>query len=309
MVPFTKSGDSIVFVVSGTSYKVVKGDKNYYAVAKAIKDNKNGDEILEIFRVGGNIQAVLKDMPRVTFDGTNVFVDGEVLHDSIVQKVVNIARDGLPVEPVLKFIDNVSKNPSFNSRQQGYGFLEHSDIALTEDGYFIAFRAVANNYLSKRANKDGSVNRNMVGDVVEMDRSLVDDNPDNHCSQGLHVGSIKYAGQGGFYHNYGDRTMLVKVNPADIVSVPNDHSCQKCRVCKYEVVGEVDKVMEVSLYTTEGQPYPVQFADAVEFSGFDYDDDYDDDNEIYDYEDEDEWDSEIDFEDDDDFEMPRELRL
>jgi hypothetical protein len=30
--------------------------------------------------------------------------------------------------------------------------------------------------------------------------------------------------------------MIVEINPADVVSVPNDSDCQKLRTCKYKVV-------------------------------------------------------------------------
>ena len=52
------------------------------------------------------------------------------------------------------------------------------------------------------------------------------------CSDGFHAGSLDYAegfGRGG-------NLMIVEINPADVVSVPNDSDCQKLRTCKYKVV-------------------------------------------------------------------------
>ena len=49
---------------------------------------------------------------------------------------------------------------------------------------------------------------------------------------GFHAGSLDYAegfGRGG-------NLMIVEINPADVVSVPNDSDCQKLRTCKYKVV-------------------------------------------------------------------------
>jgi hypothetical protein len=34
--------------------------------------------------------------------------------------------------------------------------------------------------------------------------------------------------------------MIVKANPKDIVSIPNDAGNQKCRTCRYEVIGELE---------------------------------------------------------------------
>jgi hypothetical protein len=303
VAPFTYSGGNLVFVVEGRPYKVSKSDRNFSAVAKALQEGKYGQELLDIFKVGANLRDVLPKNGRISFDGSNVYIDGQILHDSIVQKVRDIADAGLPIAPILKFIENIEKNPSFNSRNQLYGFLEHSDIALTDDGCFVAYKAVRSDYFDKYT---GKIYNGITGKPVTMDRSKIDDNVRNHCSAGLHVGSIKYAGEGGFYHNYGDRTMLVKVNPQNVVSVPDDFSCQKCRVCEYLVIGEVDKALEVPLYTAEGKPYEVKPTTAAEFSGFDYDDDDYEDSDVYDCDEDDDYDSEFDNEESD---LPEEIDL
>jgi 23S rRNA U2552 (ribose-2'-O)-methylase RlmE/FtsJ len=78
---------------------------------------------------------------------------------------------------------------------------------------------------------------NAIGETIEVSRRQVDDNRDIGCSYGLHVGSLDYAS------SWGPKVIVVKVDPADVVSVPKDCSCQKCRVSKYEVlydfVGEI----------------------------------------------------------------------
>ena len=65
-----------------------------------------------------------------------------------------------------------------------------------------------------------------------------------HCSSGLHVGSLSYSGPGGWYNSGDDKIVIVKVNPADAVSVPSDHGASKLRVCKYEVIGEYEKDLD-----------------------------------------------------------------
>jgi hypothetical protein len=303
MVPFTLSGENLVFTVDGKPYKISRHDRNFKAVAQGINSGKTEKEVLQLFNKGVNVTDYLKDNERVTFDGQNVYIDGEVLHDVIVDRIRKIAELGLPVEQLLKFISNIHKNPSFNSRAQLYGFLEHGDIAITDDGCFIAYKAVRNDYKDKYS---GKFDNSVTGVPIVMDRSKIDDNPNNHCSSGLHVGSIKYAGVGGYYHDGGDRTMLVKVNPKDVVSVPNDHSCQKCRVCEYLVIGEVDSPLQETLYTADGEPYPVQFADTKEYECFDYDEDDDYDSDIYDYDEEDDYDDIIGLDEDD---LPPRIKL
>ena len=47
------------------------------------------------------------------------------------------------------------------------------------------------------------------------------------CGHGFHVGTMNYASQFGGSNRH---LMACKVNPKDVVSVPYDHSCEKCRV-------------------------------------------------------------------------------
>jgi hypothetical protein len=67
-----------------------------------------------------------------------------------------------------------------------------------------------------------------------MARNKVDDNQNNTCSQGLH-----FCSEGYLKHFGGARTVIVKINPRDVVSIPNDYNQTKGRACRYEVIGEV----------------------------------------------------------------------
>jgi hypothetical protein len=113
---------------------------------------------------------------------------------------------------------------------------------------------------------EGSI-YNGVGEVIEVARRSVDDNKDNHCSFGLHVGSYDYANN---WAGSDGRLLVVEVDPADAVSVPTDCEYQKLRVSKYRVLSDI---------TPERKEIP----DAVynEEASDDYDPDY---NPDYDFE-------------------------
>ena len=42
-------------------------------------------------------------------------------------------------------------------------------------------------------------------------------------------------------HFGGERIVIVKINPRDVVSIPTDYNDSKGRACRYEVVDEIDK--------------------------------------------------------------------
>lgn len=187
----------------------------------------------------------------ITFNGEPV--------GSTMQKRVAEARElGLPLEPFEKFLGKLDNNPSFNSRQQLMGFLDACDLPITDAGDFIAYKAVRDDFFDKHS---GTV-KYAIGSVVEMPRSAVDDNPANTCSHGLHVCSKAYG-------RFADRLLIVYVNPADVVSVPNEYNNAKMRVCKLTVGEEVKDFRD--------------FTDEPIYSNH-----YDEESYDYDY---DEWDS------------------
>jgi len=97
-----------------------------------------------------------------------------------------------------------------------------------------------------------------------MKRQDVDENPDNYCSAGLHIGSWAFA------KGVGARVVLVEVDPADVVSVPNDHNAQKCRVEKYKVLSDLTAPINGPLKDVNP---PAETVDEVDEDDEDEDDD------------------------------------
>ena len=115
-------------------------------------------------------------------------------------------------------------------------------------------------------NERGQI-KNEVGDTIEVQRRSVDDNRQNSCSHGLHIGSFDYANS---WASEG-KLLLVRFNPRDAVSVPQDSECQKLRVCKYEVLEEIERDnSEID------QPYYGVYTNGNINKDNDYDEDYDD---------------------------------
>lgn len=79
-----------------------------------------------------------------------------------------------------------------------------------------------------------------------MPRDRVDSNGRVECSVGLHVGTYEYAS--GYV---GNMMLLVKVNPRDVVSVP-DYDFSKLRSCRYTIIAaDVPGVLDSKLYIDE----------------------------------------------------------
>jgi hypothetical protein len=109
-----------------------------------------------------------------------------------------------------------------------------------------------------------------------MPRNKVDEDKDRTCSHGLHFCSH------GYLSNFsGEKVVVLKVNPRDVVAIPADYNNTKGRACRYEVVGElspaeVEKAMHNGLWgSTVITDYDDADRDFDEDHMEDLDNDYD----------------------------------
>lgn len=191
---------------------------------------------------------------RVSYDGATIFFDDDPIHSTLVEHIKASLTDGTHSwEPLVKFLERQAANPSMTSRRELYDWLLASGLVIADDGRFIGYKGLDRNSHSVTHGGayvngtwvDGHV-PNHIGSVISLDRSAVDDDRTQHCSAGLHVGSYAFAQA--FSR---DVIATVLVDPADVVSVPDDHGCEKLRTCRYEVVKtEKDNATYLGRYST-----------------------------------------------------------
>lgn len=160
--------------------------------------------------------------------GDQILLDKEILPASLSDRVLAMADAGLDFTPLINFWNNIKLNPSQESKNDLYAFLEHNGIPLTRDGFFIAYKRVDENF------KDAHTHSmdNSIGATVSMPRSEVNHDRTVTCSRGLHCANYEYASK--FYPN--GILVEVMVNPKDVVSVPVDYDQAKMRCCEYKII-------------------------------------------------------------------------
>lgn len=205
---------------------------------------------------------------------------GEEIHNIVVDRILNFIKNGLPYEPLVKFLDKLMQNPSRRAVNELYKFLEHKKMPLTPDGDFLAYKSVRADFTDWYSGQHNF----SIGQVREMARNQVCDNADVGCSAGYHAGSEEYAKS----FNGGGNLVIVKINPADVVSVPTDCECQKLRASRLEVVAlyrkALDKELYDKVYDNYIHPYRPEAQEAMnEIFGYDDEDDYEDDEDDNDY--------------------------
>jgi len=277
-VPYTLSEDSICVFWEGKPYTIRKDNANYEPLRKALFDARYEDvgqyldlkQAIEDF-VDGDVE--IKDEV--------VYYKGFRLAGVVVDKLLEMLRGGLKdSDPLVNYIKRLMENPSSNSIEELYTFLGYRSLPITPDGKILGYKGVQEDFYSTTGNADtivlqGTTNENHqifngVGETIEVQRRCVDDNKDNHCSHGLHIGSFDYASS---WSGCDGKLLLVEFDPQDAVSVPTDCSFQKLRVSKYKVVADITdckKELDKAVYEYNKPIYNSNSDDE------DYDEDYDD---------------------------------
>ena len=243
-VPYIINENSLTIFWEGKPYTLRKDHVNFNLAKSAILEARYDDlgELLDIAKavedfVEGDIE--VKDEV--------VFYKGHRLHGVVVEKLLEMLRAGMKDSaPLVNFITRLQSNPSANSVNELYSFMSYKLLPNTPEGKVLGYKGVQKDFWSNTGNADtivlqGQTNErhqifNGVGETIEVARRCVDDNKDNHCSFGLHIGSYDYANN---WAGEDGRLLIVEFDPEDAVSVPTDCDFQKLRVSKYRVVADI----------------------------------------------------------------------
>lgn len=228
MFPYIINSNSVTIVVDGVPHTVDSSHFNYERVLEAIRDN---DE--EMVRNTMSVKNALDtwSMGQLTVRDSRAYWNDFELDASLTTRLIEMIRNDLPVDPLVNFISNLMQNPSNRALRELYRFMEHNMLPITSDGYFLAYKRVRDDYTDVHS---GTFN-NRPGEYVSIPRNQVDDDANNTCSHGLHFCSREYLDYFG-----GSRIVIVKINPADVVSIPVDYNNSKGRTCAYTVIQELE---------------------------------------------------------------------
>jgi hypothetical protein len=263
-VTITGSG-KLTAIIDGTVYTVDTDHHNYQKALEAVR-NSDWETFLESVDLARKVRDYTHNTNVEIKDGM-ISWNGETIHNTLTKRVIEFMQKDLPFKPMLNFLCNLMDNPSKRAVDELYDFLEVGELPLTEDGHFLAFKNVRSDYKDIHS---GTFD-NSIGSVCEMRRNQVDEDKDRTCSYGLHFCSIAYLPN--FSDSSGGHTMIVKINPKDVVAIPADYNNTKGRTCRYEVVGEYTENWREKLGRNEsGWDAPLYSSDGGEYEDEDYDD-------------------------------------
>lgn len=252
---FPEDGSPVVATTSNVEFDravaLVKAGK-YEEAIEALNPSQTITSALQRFKdkvLRRGEERLAKD---IVIDRTGVVrIDGEPADPALSATIIRYYKEGSRenFEPLVRFLHNIAANPNEHSREQLYRWLDHQSFTITQDGCFIGYKSVAKHggrFVSHTASRpgdnvvvngnrvpDGEAVPNPIGAVVSMPRETVNHNPAVGCSTGLHVGTWDYASS---FRNHNAYILSVKVNPADVASVPTDCNAEKVRCSRYEVI-------------------------------------------------------------------------
>lgn len=250
-----KDQSSLTAFINGEAYTTDNTNPSWDRIVELVK---NGDtSVVPLFDArNAAAQKFEAVTDRVSLRGNSLYFDGDVIRTELANHIVRAIGQKSSFMPLVRFMEKLNANPSENSREQLYAFLERHDFTINEQGNILAYKGVSRartSISSGYAIVDGVEHNGHIpnedGSVISMPRSRVEDNRDVACSHGLHAGTYAYA------NGFGPVVLLVEVDPVNVVSVPSDCNDQKIRCCKYTVLEQIDSEYDSAIYESDPEDY------------------------------------------------------
>lgn len=180
-----------------------------------------------------NINKAIMKSKNVVVEGDTMKIDGVTVSNTatpIMEFIKVLQKKGVidsEISRIKPFLENMFENPFIDAVQEIYDYCKAMDFEITDDGCFLAYKNVRSDLGSIF---DNGQTKHKIGEYTEV--KMYDTERTNTCSKGLHFCSKSY-----LQHYVGEVTIIVKINPKDVVSIPVDYNFAKGRCRKYLVVG------------------------------------------------------------------------
>ena len=264
MLSHIKSNDNHwTVVLGGQPHQFDHTHPEYNGLCECVMAG-DADEFVNLINTG----TVIENWSEGNFafrDGFLYYEDEQVASQP-TERIINMIKNSWDYKPMLAYLDRLYQNVSNRAVHESYTWCSNKGLPITDDGMLIGYKGVSLYSGEDRFDKlgrplaegdhvdkyTGTSFRNNIGDECSMNRRGVSDNCNDGCASGLHVGTYEYAEN---WAGTNGVVILVKFDPADIVSVPTDCQYSKMRVSKYTVVSVAREQLEEEVYTEDEYAY------------------------------------------------------
>jgi hypothetical protein len=257
-----------VAYIDGEMYTISESDPHFENVVAQLDEGVYKPELFDVYKAMEHSYTRLGE--RFAVLGRTILFDNDPIEGPAQEMLLKFLDAGEDTAPYVRYLEKLATNPDDHSREQGLVWMGRNDFQIAPDGDIWCYKGMYPKGDGYAPNYNGSVLINgercgaaekgqRNGDIVEMPRSETSSDPHSPCATGLHVANWNFAS------GYASHTVLVKVNPRDIVNVPYADA-EKMRVCRYIVCGLVNEpitglVLAAPDYVTEEPVYLDPYGD------------------------------------------------
>jgi len=228
-IPFVQNDDKNLTMFINGEMEVINDEHPNFEKIVVCLEKEDWNSVIPLLDIRRGIANLV--YKQLEFKNDTLYHKGKELDGALVDFIIGMVHSGeKDIQPFMRFLHKLLKNPSKRAQKELYGFLASGKIPINSRGNILTYKRIKEDWTDCHSGKFN----NSIGEVVSMERANVDDRSNVTCSQGLHVCSYSYLSSFG-----GGRTVVCEVNPVDVVSIPSDYSNAKMRCCKYTVLKEV----------------------------------------------------------------------
>jgi hypothetical protein len=132
MIPFMLTENSLTVQFADGPKTISSANPHFGGLVEAIRKNANADELRELFSLATAVKKFSEG--KITIEGDVVRFNGVEIKNSVSDRILRFMEQGLPWQPLAKFLENLMANPSRRAVEYLYNFLEYSNLAITSDG-------------------------------------------------------------------------------------------------------------------------------------------------------------------------------
>jgi len=237
-IAYTITPSSVNLLLHGRMRTLNSTHPNFSAVREALKN-------YGLYGASPELEARIADLVdipqfiakvtagRVKVGDNAVYFDDKEVHGVIAKRLLGMLGQGFNISPLARFLDRLMSNPIPTAADELYLWMEQSELPLTDDGCFLAFKKVKDDYKSYH---DGQTDNSIGSKLPLLSEDRYDTDRRRTCSSGYHFCSFNY-----LHSYYGDkgRVVICKIAPEDVVAIPHGYNNAKGRAKTYEIIGEV----------------------------------------------------------------------
>lgn len=233
-IRYTITPTSITVLLHGKNWQIDKSHVNFIAVRDKLLDESGSSseermvaELTPLVNIPVFIATI--STGRVQISGDAVMFDGAPVHGHIAERLLTMVRKGRNPRPLMRFLERLQRAPIKNVADQFLHWLEKSNMPLTADGCFVAYKYVdddlKDSWTHTIDNSPGAVIPRLEPNRINTDRNQT------CAASGYHFCSFGYLG--------GNRpVMLLKIAPEDVCSFPENEEA-KGRCLFYEIINRI----------------------------------------------------------------------